>query len=310
MRRAAQQQDILILTARLSPQRLHSVVFLTVVCGVLLARFAGTSLNPLDWPLLAGLAILVLGVPHGGFDVALAERRWQLNSPKRLGIFLGAYVAIAALIVTVWLALPGLALPLFLAMAAYHFGGDWDTELDLLPRSVIGAALICGPAILHRGEVVETFSWITPAATADKTAHLMALAGVPLLHAALVITLVTALARPWVAIEIGAILLLGLLTPALCFFLVYFCGFHSVRHMFAVADELKPYSSVDFACRSMPYAPLAVVGTIALAGTLSFFEISVELLGIVFVVLAALTAPHMILVDFKKASLDKKVPAH
>ena len=203
-----------------------------------------------------------------------------------------------------WLALPGLALPLFLAMAAYHFGGDWDKELELLPRLVIGAALICGPAIPHRGEVVEIFSWITPVATANKTAHLMALAGVPLLQAALVITLVTALARPWVAIEIGAILLLDLLTPALCFFLVYFCGFNSVRHMFVVADELKPYSAVDFACRSIPYAPLAVVGTLILVGTLSFLEISVELLGVVFVVLAALTAPHMILVDFKKTSRD------
>ena len=62
--------------------------------------------------------------------------------------------------------------------------------------------------------------------------------------------------------------------------------------------------------QSIPYAPLAVVGTLVLAGTLSFLEISVELLGVVFVVLAALTAPHMILIDFKKASPDKKVQAH
>ena len=310
MRKAIHKWDILIPIASTSPRSLHSVIFIAVVGGVLVARFAGVSLNLLDWPLLAGLAILVLGVPHGGFDVALAERRWQLNSPKRLGIFLAAYVAIAALIVTVWLALPGLALPLFLAMAAHHFGGDWDKELDRLPRLVIGAALICAPAILYRGEVVEIFSWITPPPTADRTAHLMALSGVPLLQAALMITLITALVRPWVAIEIGAVLLLGLLTPALCFFIVYFCGFHSVRHVFAVADELKPSSVFEFALRSMPYAPLAVVGTLVLAGTLSFLEISVELLGIVFVVLAALTAPHMILVDFKKASLDKKVPAH
>ena len=310
MRKAMKQRDILIAIARASPQSLHSAIFIIVVGGVFLARFAGFSLNPLDWPLLAGLAILIFGVPHGGFDIALAERRWQLNSPTRLGIFLASYVAIAALIVTVWLAFPWLALPLFLAMAAYHFGGDWDKELDLLPRLVIGAALICAPAILYRVEVVEIFSWITPTPTADKTAHLMTLAGLPLLQAALMITLVTALVRPLVAIEISAILLLGLLTPALCFFLVYFCGFHSFRHMFAVADELKPSSAFEFALRSMPYAPLAVVGTLVLAGTLSFLEIPVELLGVVFVVLAALTAPHMILVDFKKASPDKKLPGH
>ena len=50
MRKATQQQDILILTTRISPPRLHSAIFITVVCGVLLARFAGKSLNPLDWP--------------------------------------------------------------------------------------------------------------------------------------------------------------------------------------------------------------------------------------------------------------------
>ena len=137
----------------------------------------------------------------------------------------------------------------------------------------------------------------------------MALAGVPLLQAALMITLVTALVRPLVAIEISAILLLGLLTPALCFFLVYFCGFHSVGHMFAVADQLKPSSTFEFALQSIPYAPLAVVGTLVLAGTLNFLEIPVELLGVVFMVLlVALTAPHMLLVDLKTLLPDKIDP--
>lgn len=309
MRNAIQKMDSLRQTASASSRCLHSAAFVALVISVLLAQFIGISLNPLDWPVLAGLVVLFLGVPHGGFDVALAKRRWQLSSSIRLGVFLGTYVAIGAVIAALWFALPSLALPLFLAMAAYHFGGDWEDALDHLPRVIVGAALICAPAILNRGEVVNIFSWITPSSIAETTAQLMALAGVPLLQAALVISLIIAVEKPLVALEITAILLLGLLTPALCFFLVYFCGFHSVRHVFGVANELQPSSAADLVSRSIPYAPIAVAGVLALTGALTILAIPVEFLGVVFVILAALTAPHMLLVDLKAVSHDKTDPA-
>ena len=49
----------------------------------------------------------------------------------------------------------------------------------------------------------------------------------------------------------------------------------------------------------VPYAVLAVVSLIILAGAVAHFDTQVELLVAIFVVLAALTAPHMILVDLK-----------
>ena len=134
------------------------MLLVIITCGALTADLAGTEINPIAWPWLAGLTTITLGVPHRGFDVALAKRRSQLDTPARLIPFVEVYMAIAAFIASLWFVLPSLALPLFLAMAAYHFSGDWGDELHQLPRLAIGATLICAPAILRRDQVIQIFS--------------------------------------------------------------------------------------------------------------------------------------------------------
>jgi Brp/Blh family beta-carotene 15,15'-monooxygenase len=277
--------------------QVHRAVYIALALALSVAAALGAGLSLLDAPLLAGTAMLLLGVPHGAFDVALAHRRWKIADPRALTGFLTLYVGLAAGVVALWFALPQLALPAFILMSGCHFSGDWAEGLPPLPRVILGLAMICAPAVLHREAVTEIFAWLAPAEVAATTAQAMAVAAIPLLQAAVLIVLVSAWTRAGLALEMASTLMLALFAAPLLFFLVYWCGLHSPRHMLEVRDELKPASLAAFARLSLPYAPLAIAGVLAGALLLPALALGEAVLAALFIALAALTVPHMLLVD-------------
>ncbi len=285
---------------RISLRQAHRAGYVAIALVLAVPAMFGAGLSLMDAPLLAGLAMLLLGVPHGGFDVALAHRRWRIGAPRALAGFLALYVGLAAGVVALWFALPQLALPAFILMSGYHFSGDWADDLAPLPRVIVGLAMICAPALLHREAVTEIFAWLAPAGVASASAQAMAAAAIPLLQAAALIVLVVAWARPAAALEMAATLLLALFAAPLVFFVTYWCALHSPRHMLAVADELRPRSAAAFVRLSVPYAPLAIVGVLAGALLLPGLALGESVLAALFIALAALTVPHMVLVDLCK----------
>jgi len=275
----------------------HRIGFTVIALACALSAAAGSELSLMDWPLVAAAAMLFLGVPHGAFDVALAHRRWDIGSPRPLAAFLILYVGLAAFFAAVWFLLPQLALPVFIIMSGVHFAGDWRGELGLLPRTIVGLALITAPALLHRDPVMDIFAWLVPADVAMTTAESMAAAAIPLLQAAALIVLVTAWSRPGAALEMAAVLLLAVFAAPLVFFVTYWCGLHSLRHLFVVCEETKPQTAYAFMKLSLPYAPLTILGVVAGALLWPHLDLGQAALAVIFVSLAALTVPHMMLVD-------------
>jgi Brp/Blh family beta-carotene 15,15'-monooxygenase len=279
---------------------------LFVVSAAALVAFdlGGVSVNPLDVPVLAGLAILLLGVPHGALDVAI----WKANNGHRrsggVAKMLLGYLALASAFLGLWLLVPGLILPIFLMMSCYHFSKDWDRDLDWIPRLILAAAILTAPAVLHRGEVVEIFSWLSPETTADIVALIMAMMAVPLLQVSVFVIVLVSAQQPGVAAELIAVLALAWLTPPLTFFIVYFCGLHSVRHVMETRRLLGMPPAREFLLAAFPYALVAIIGTLAAAFTLSVLPPGPALLGSVFMALGALTVPHMIIVDLSAETED------
>lgn len=275
----------------------HRAAYIALALALALPAAFGYAISLKDAPLLAGLVMLLLGVPHGGFDIALAHRRWQIGAPRALAGFLALYVGLAAAVVVLWFALPQLALPAFILMSAYHFSGDWSEDLPGLPRIVLGLGMISAPALLHRDAVSAIFAWLVPAETAGMTAQWMAAASVPLLQAGALILLVMAWTRPAAAVEIAATLLLAVFASPLVFFVVYWCLLHSPRHLLAVRSELRPRNWAAFVRLSWPYAPLAILGVLLGALLLPQLQLGQAVLAALFIGLAGLTVPHMALVD-------------
>jgi len=273
----------------------HRLAFIAIALGIVMASAAGLSVDLGAWPLLAGLLILTLGVPHGAFDMAIAKRGFHLDRPSDMAMTLGLYVGSAAAVLLLWLIAPQLALPAFLVYSAVHFADDWADELERLPRIVLGVALLTLTALAHPDKVAAIFAWLAPADVASATVTAMRIIGLFAAQAAVVILAVLALRSLAAAAEFGLLAALAILTPPVTFFIVYFCLLHSVRHTIAVHERLQPASPAAFARAAMPYAPLAIFGTVAGALALSTLDPGPALLSGVFIALAALSVPHMLL---------------
>ena len=101
------------------------------------------------------------------------------------------------------------------------------------------------------------------------------------------------------ATELSALFLLFLVAPPLLGFAVYFCFVHSYRHFSSMRGVLQTtVSSLRITQTTVVFSLLTwAVGLVALAQLSSTVGVEPALLKVVFVGLAALTVPHMILVD-------------
>ena len=79
--------------------------------------------------LIALAAIVIIGLPHGAFDSAIATHLGYIGRPLILMRFLLLYTLLTALIVALWLLFPIVSLIVFLLISTIHFGlGDARAE--------------------------------------------------------------------------------------------------------------------------------------------------------------------------------------
>ena len=71
--------------------------------------------------ILASCLISLVGLPHGALDPVVASRCGLIRDLRSSLWFLAIYVGIVCLVIGFWLALPGLALVLFLIISSLHF---------------------------------------------------------------------------------------------------------------------------------------------------------------------------------------------
>jgi Brp/Blh family beta-carotene 15,15'-monooxygenase len=98
-------------------------------------------------------------------------------------------------------------------------------------------------------------------------------------------------------LEISAVAILATFAPPLVAFTVFFCGMHSARHILRTIDYSGQASPriLLAAC----FGPMAGVALLAAAAVLWLRNVPIEarMIQLVFVGLAALTVPHMGLVE-------------
>lgn len=94
------------------------------------------------------VSIILIGVPHGSLDFFI-QRQALINSNQKVSIylFLAKYLFSMLLYGIVWWLFPTVALIVFIAMAAYHFGEiDWplraNAKIDAIVYSTYGFLLI------------------------------------------------------------------------------------------------------------------------------------------------------------------------
>ena len=241
--------------------------------------------------------ILVLGVPHGALDVVFARQLGGVRSLGGWSLFTTAYFAVASSVVVLWWLAPGIFLVTFLLISAFHFSGDPAGETPALLRMLYGGAVIFCPLTLHAEEVSQLFAFLAglPAAQAIvEVLHRAAWAWVAAIGCASILGMRTASVRSIEMVSLAALLTFA---PPLIGFTLYFCGMHSARHVLRTRD----YSSAGtfhHLLRIALWPMLATVAGVGIAMACSNGRtLDVRLAQVLFVGLAALTVPHMIVVE-------------
>lgn len=276
--------------------RLQGLVFslLALATAALSVFLAPINSQQALW--LAASLIVLLGVPHGALDPIFAKGLPQANSLASWTKFAICYVLLAAGVVALWRISPLLFLVGFLSISVLHFSGDLALGATFLSRFLYGGSVVVLPTLWHADEVGSLFSLLVGVdAALPVTAglHLMAL---PWL-AALALVAVGSGRRDWLlALEITAVGSLALAAPPLLGFAVFFCGMHSLRHIL----RTQKYSGLTPKRLALvAVLPLLAVLFMAALGWILLPDspVNERLLQFLFVTLAALTVPHMLLVE-------------
>ena len=231
--------------------------------------------------------------------MAYAVRCHGVEGPVRLASFLVAYVLLAALVVAVWITAPLVTLVLFLAASAHHFGADVELGASQGIRLLRGAPLIVLPALLHAPELEGLFAALVPLAEAASLTRVL-VGAAPLLAALLLDAFRLARSRDARAsgrlLEHLTIVALGVLAHPLLAFTVGFCVLHSPRHLQRTQRALGLDGAAMLRAAVLPTVATFVGAAMFLAGA-DPAALDDELLRLVFIGLAALTAPHMLVVE-------------
>lgn len=284
----------------------------TVLFGVIaaVAAVAYLAADP-GVPLVVQTAVIavlvaVLGLPHGALDPVVARRVGLWRTPAGLAVFTLGYIAVSAAVVGVWFIAPVLSLLVFLVISAAHFGGDWNADRPWPWRLIAGAGLLSLPALADRAAVADIYVVLAGERAAEIATVQTNLA--PLLLIGMVAAAVSAARRrPHEGIELVIAALLALTTPPLVFFIVYFCLLHSARHLregFRDERGTLPRRTTIAIVVAATAGPLLVALGV-LATTTGPGALDERLLQLVFIGLAALTVPHMIVVALGDRALAR-----
>ena len=97
-------------------------------------------------------------------------------------------------------------------------------------------------------------------------------------------------------LELFGLLLLAWVLPPLFFFAVYFCGLHSPRHIIESARVLRWHTRA-VRMTALGISIITVAAALGIYVSLPAIDATPRLLAVIFIGLAALTVPHMLLLE-------------
>lgn len=277
--------------------RAQSLMF----CGLsVVVSTASLLLPPLtegvELLLISGL-ILSLGVPHGALDTIFAHQVYRLRSSKAWLVAAIIYGGLAASVIGAWLVSPTVFLIGFLLLSVAHFAGDLEKGVRTSTRVLYAGTVIVLPCLRFESDVARLFGFLAGATSGTSLAAALSVLAWPWLAGALGAAVLETRRNRMVGAELLAVVLLALCAPPLVAFTVYFCAMHSVRHVIRTYHYANQTSlGLLISAAAVPML-LVLIAASTVWVFLDHSAPSRSVTQLLFVGLAALTVPHMVLVE-------------
>lgn len=264
--------------------------------GTLATLFAvlayGQSLSGSAPTIAACAFILLLGLPHGSLDLEIIRRERQVGGPA-MGALLLIYLGLAGAMAAVWQLAPVAALSVFLIVAGVHFAEDWpELKTNFLAQGM-AIALLAAPALLHLAELERLFEMLSGQRKAALVANFLLLLA-PMSVAVASVSVWTLWRTGFRdQARAGALMLVGMiLLPPVVGFAVYFCCYHSPRHLGAALSRVKSSPRSRWVILLVTLAALGIAA--GLFADQVRADLSAQFVAASFITLSLLTVPHMI----------------
>ncbi|MDA7569091.1 Brp/Blh family beta-carotene 15,15'-dioxygenase [Emcibacteraceae bacterium] len=253
--------------------------------------------------IIALLMIVFIGLPHGALDGAIAMHLGAGMGIASVLQFLSLYLLCGVIVVLIWYNFSALSLLIFLIISMVHFGWcDANSKISSLFFIQIichGGIVIFGIVYFHIDEVIPLFDILT-----QGNSNLPIQVSVYMFYGIIFFTVLyfififktqSSILR---LIELSIIWLIVITFPPLLGFAVYFCFVHTARHVRNIWRKLEVVISPKVIMMQTSILTLLswLLGLAAYYGFDSG-DFNTNIIRIVFIGLAALTVPHMILVD-------------
>ena len=248
--------------------------------------------------------IVMIGLPHGALDGAVAMHIGLVKKLSNLIKFMLAYISLAVFVVIVWMFFPTFSLIAFLGISLLHFGyGDAKNGegITKFAEAVAhGGLVIVGISQFHRGEVDEIFYYLIKQDTSTIWLA-MNIASIGVIAAIATCLLQTSKDIKWSSTTLE-LLLVGVviaIAPPLLGFSIYFCLIHSARHFSRIYRMVKQnVANTTIKTQAILFTLACwLAAVVAFVLFADFSDPGPTILRIIFIGLAALTVPHMILID-------------
>lgn len=250
------------------------------------------------------LCIVFLGIPHGALDTLYGGQLFGIHRPSRWLLFTAAYLLPVGFVLLLWPFWSPFLFALFLVVSTVHFSGDPQPKCPFWLRTLYGGIPIVFPTLLHRGEVKSLFTSLVAEGSATGFVGVLSFMVFPWLVAFTLGAAWYAKYQRRAAIEMIAAGALCCVGPPLFAFTLFFCFMHSARHILRSleAGEVPLPVLQQNAKKALLAAAAPMFGTLLILGfywqNIESAALEPRLLQTVFVALAALTFPHVLLVDY------------
>ena len=294
----------------------HSFIFflLSAIFSLITFKTDNFSISPL----ICLLLILTIGVSHGSLDHIKGKKLLNILNIKKISIFYFSYVFIAISVIVIWTVIPSISLIIFLIIASFHFGKE-DTQFLINENSYLnqllfffkGILIIIAPMFFHFNETVAIFKFLL----GDNEIFYLTLGFIEnnkILPLGIILSTLSSIylflkefeiKKLTIFLDYFSIIILNYYLSPLIAFTIYFCFLHSIRHSITLVYEIDKNDFNNglkiFVKKSLPLTALtAILCLIALYLLNNSYDLNSSILKIIFIGLASLTFPHILLEYF------------